>query len=198
MNKGIKIYKNKLRNNSELVQPYVPQYQILGIEPQEYRGGDVPVNTPIAIPSEAANRNRQPGIREIEIPKQIPLPNVGMGQTWASLDGNILDDVFNQDTEELIDNNEFYTENAVGISPRIDRNQVISDDLLNVVEDLEIDSYLLLVKGEPICSGPIDQIEDETRALIFGEHNLCDGVPVPEEDLIVIKRIKIKVGVFLG
>lgn len=198
-NPSIKIYKNKHRSEKEVYQKYVPQYKALEIEPTEYKSGLVPLNTPVVRPNEAANRNRQPAIRQepsIEEQQSILPSAVNMQQTWSSVD-NILDEEDVIDDTPMIDNNNFYTEESLGNKPQTNRDQSLDNDLTNIVNDLGVDSYLLLVKGEPICSGPIEEIEDQTKALIFGEHDLCGGEPIPEEDLIILKKLKIKVGVFL-
>lgn len=197
--KNIKVYKNQNRNIKETYEAPVPQYQSLGVEPIEYKSSIVPPNTPVIKPNEAANRNRQPAVRQ-EVVQAYPvvLPDIkNTAPTWSSLDGDIVDDVFeNQENNQIIDNNDFYTDKAFGYQS--DGDQLSSNDLLSVVNELDTDSYLLLVRGEPICSGPLQEIEEQTKTLIFGDHELSGGEPMPEEDLIVLKKVKIKVGVFLG
>lgn len=156
-----------------------------------------------------------------------PVPNVGnnMEHTWSSVNDEMIDDMDLDPNHPMIDNNEYVTASALGLPeelPQLDEvvrpqqkifnqksflsqeelNNVIKtqesqDDLLSVVQDLEEDSYLLIVNGTAVCSGPLDEIQEQARALIFGEHELCDGNAVPVEDLIVLKRASIKVGVFL-
>jgi hypothetical protein len=193
---NVKVYKNKLRNVKETYQPPVLQYQELGVVPLEYKSGIVPPNTPVIKPQEAANRNRIPSVRA-ESANQVVLPNIRPPQqTWAALDGDLFDETYNQ-PKEMVDNNNFYTEEAFGYSEEEDGNQDAAHNLLSVVNELEDDSYLLLVHGDTICSGPVEEIESEARALIFGEHALCNGEPISEESIVVLKKIKIKVGVFL-
>lgn len=72
-----------------------------------------------------------------------------------------------------------------------------SDDLLTILSDLTDDSFLLIVAGVPLCSGPKEEIEDQARALVFGEHEMCDGNPIPVDDIIILKRVKVRVGLFL-
>lgn len=72
------------------------------------------------------------------------------------------------------------------------------DQLSTIVSELEEDSYLLIVSGTPLCSGPLDEIQEQATLLVFGEHSLCEGQPVPLEDIIVIKRVKVKTGLFIG
>lgn len=71
------------------------------------------------------------------------------------------------------------------------------EDLFPVVRDLEEGSYLLIVNGVPVCSGPKEEIEDQAKALIFGEHEICDGNPIPDDDIVIIKRVPIRIGLFL-
>lgn len=73
-----------------------------------------------------------------------------------------------------------------------------SDDLFPIISDLNDEEYLLLVSGVAICSGPVEEIQEQVSALLFGEHELCDGQPIDLNDIIVIKRVQIKTGVFLG
>jgi len=187
---NIKIYKNKLRNIKDNYQPPVPQYQELNIEPMEYKSGIVPPNTPMIKSQDVANRNRQFSIREDNV-SQVVLPNINKvpQQTWSSLDGEIIDDVFDQ-SHKMIDNN-FYIEE---VDPTKEDND---QSFISIVNDLKNDHYLLFLYGEAICSGPVEEIETEARALIFGEHVLCNGEPISEENIVVLKKIQIKVGVFL-
>jgi hypothetical protein len=154
-----------------------------------------------------------------------PVPNVGnnMEHTWSSVDGEIVDDFSNEEidpNQQMIDNNDFVTESAFGFQngptaadiqphynvypPQYLEQEVQAthqpadpDDLLPVLTDLEAGSYLLIVAGVPVCSGPKEEIEDQARALVFGEHEMCDGNPVPIDDIIILKRVNVKVGLFL-
>lgn len=72
-----------------------------------------------------------------------------------------------------------------------------TQDLLSTVSSLEDDNYLLIVSGIAICSGPKEEIEEQTRSMVFGDHEICDGNPVEIDDIVIIKRIKVKVGLFL-
>jgi hypothetical protein len=154
-----------------------------------------------------------------------PVPNVGnnMEHTWSSVDGEIVDDLSGQEidpNQEMVDNNDFVSDSAFGyqsgptaadIQPNyqvfpaqafekeVQANHIPADpeDLLPVLTSLEEDDCLLIVSGVPVCSGPKDAIEDQARALVFGEHEMCDGNPVPVDDIIILKRVKVKVGLFL-
>jgi len=228
-NGKIKVYKNPARNSSEPRQQYVPEYQMRGIDPEQYKS-PVPPGSQIMVQStnKVDPRSVRPVMRQPyaeAVPSPIgrgrgPLPNVGnnLEQTWSSVDSEIIDDISNVDLDRpMIDNNEFVSEEALGfpedsvdedyMQPKTeaksfltenDLQDVLKDEYLTtVIKQLEEDEYLLLVEGATVCSGPLDYIQSETTKLVFGEHELYHKNPVSVDDILVIKRIKIKVGVFL-
>lgn len=236
-NSKIKTYRNSGRQAPEKYIPYVPQYQVLGVEPEEYKSAIVPENTLITTSQEPAQRNRKMGMRQPyaeSVPSPVgrgkgPIPNVGnnIEHTWSGVDGDIVDDLGNQtlDPDRLMtDNNDYVSDVALGLPhqeelPILDEvknpfrkrftqqeaqqavetksSQTFSEDLFPIIADLEDSAYLLLVEGIPVCSGPKEEIEEQARALVFGDHDICDGNPVAEENVIVIKRMTIKIGLFL-
>jgi hypothetical protein len=127
--------------------------------------------------------------------------------------------------QQMIDNNHFMTDQALGFRagqmaselqhvpqgrvtleemPPVEYQQMTSDnhssdadDVLPILADLADDAYLLIVTGVPVCSGPKEEIEEQSRLLVFGEHEMCDGQPIPIDDILIVKRVKIKVGLFL-
>src|ERR1700722_19370350 len=133
-------------------------------------------------------------------PNNSQMLNVGnnMEHSWSGVDGNIVDDISDQidQNQPMIDNNEIITDKALGYqngfdavnlnvnnmmkgkvsieSPINSLPQISSNDLLSIVNDLEDESFLLIVSGVPICSGPKEEIEDQAKALVFGEHQMCD------------------------
>lgn len=240
--KKVKVYKNPARNRPESHTPYVPQYQLMGVEPEEYKSPLAPgYKPPVATHPQKENpRSPRPMIRQPyaeAIPSPVGrgrglLPNVGnnMEQTWSSVDGEIVDDISQPvDSHQLIDNNEFVSAAALGLPeemveeelPQLDevahppRKQFTAeqpqsfltqdqlqealnqDELVGIIKQLEEDDYLLLVGGQAVCSGSQEQVEEEARSLIFGEHEAFGNNPVSIDDIIVIKRTKIKYGVFL-
>lgn len=79
----------------------------------------------------------------------------------------------------------------------LERNSEKTDELLFILNDLSDNVFLLIVAGVPVCSGPKEEIEDQARALVFGEHEMCEGNPISIDDIIILKRVKVKVGLFL-
>jgi hypothetical protein len=226
-NGKVKLYKNPKRNSPEDGVPYVPQYVVLGKEPAEYKSAVLPDTVKVVDkPQEDNPRGRRVAIRQPyaeSVPSPVgrgrgPIPNVGnnVEHTWSSVDGDIVDD-FTDDgsfdpNHPMIDNNDFVSPaerlpmlDEVKEPPHkrftsdqdFEKISASEDDLLSVVLDLEEGSYLLMISGVPICSGPKEEIEDQAKALIFGEHEMCAGNPIPDDDIVIIKRVPIKIGLFL-
>lgn len=154
-----------------------------------------------------------------------PIPNVGnnMEHTWSSVDGqDIVDDISGEvDPNHLmVDNNDYVTDQAFGfqagplaaeiakgpqgqvsfeeeVQAHPVHSQDTVQDLIPILSHLDDESFLLIVAGVPVCSGPKEEIQDQARALVFGEHEMCEGNPVPIDDIIILKRVKVKVGLFL-
>lgn len=189
--------------------------------------GTVPTVKPQPLPSDNPRARRpairQPYAAVIPSPVgrgRGPVPNVGnnMEHTWSSVDGEIVDDLEGaiDAGQAMIDNNDYMTDQALGLPAGTVRakvhvnpepapfqapgefEQVTSqDDLLSIVNDLEEGAYLLVVDNVPVCSGPLEEIQDQAKAMVYGEHEVCDGNPVPVDDIIILKRVKVKVGLFL-
>ena len=216
----IKLYKNSERAKTEVYKPYVPQYQQMGLEPEEFKSPTLTAPVMIAASNVDNPRVRKVGLRQpyAEASQSPigrgrgPIPNVGnnMEQTWSSIDGDIVDDLEqNVSSGQYIDNNDYVTEAALGQSTNTTkhRQQVAPvkpassnkslDDLDSIVQDLSEGAYLLIVNSVAICSGPLEEIQEQARAIVFGEHELCDGVPIPADQLLILKRISIKMGLFL-
>jgi len=206
-NGKIKVYKNKARAEEEKYTPYIPQWQKLGLEPEEVKHSQQNIVAPMAVPAPQDIRGARPAIRQpyaeaVDSPigrGRGLLPNVGnnIEQTWSSIDGE-LDDMSDVDLNHpLIDNNEFVTEEAMDFQQS---TQVLptASDAMSAINDLESDFYLLFLKNKPLCSGDLPYIEEQISNLIFGESEFDQGQSVSIDDLIVIKKIKLKVGVFLA
>jgi hypothetical protein len=219
----VKIYRNPDRNKPDSIKTHTPQYIAHDIEPVAIKAtrvsNAIAISRPQPLPLDNP-RAKRPLVRQpYATPMSSPvggggLPNVGnnVEQTWVAVDGDMIDD-FTGD-QPMIDNNDEVTDQALGfqngseavnLQPILPQGQVViqhapvssGDDLLPVISDLQENSFLLIVQGIPLCSGPQIEIEEQARDLVFGEHEMCEGVPIPVEDVIVLKRIKIKVGLYL-
>lgn len=199
----IKLYKNSERNVTVAHQPYVPQYQILGLDPEEYKISTIPSDTPISKGSEVNPRDKKPVMRTSiptnSVQKKNSIPNVGHNRdyTWSGVDNQIIDDLADVEImSPMIDNNDYISDDALGVvSQDVNNKEKIesASDLSSVKED----EYVLIVNETIICSGDLKVVESQVKDLVFGDHELCDGQPIPVQELIVMKRVAIKIGVFL-
>lgn len=244
-NGKVKVYKNPARSRPDAQKAYVPQYQLMGVEPEQYKSPLVPVTSgspKISVAQTPQNednpRTRRPQIRQPYAEAVVspigrgrgPLPNVGnnIEQTWSSVDGEIVDDVSHLSVEKdhpMVDNNDFVSDEALGMSgaefipevedegvneilaeppppPKIVTEEEFKEALKNeyfseILSQLAEGDYLLLVHGEALCSGPLDIIQEEARNLVFGEHKNYPDSPISVDDIVIIKKVTIKVGVFL-
>jgi hypothetical protein len=145
---------------------------------------------PLTNPRNTRAPVRQPYAHILPSPiKKDPVPNVGnnMEHSWSSVDGEIIDDLSIDANHPMIDNNDFVD----------DGSQLTSESLPDALPHVNENDYVLLIEDTVIASGSLEEIQECTKDLIFGDHPLCAGNPVPEEKLVVFKRVKIKIGVFL-
>lgn len=184
-------YKNNQRNLKENVQR-VPEHRRMGIEPIKngfVQNGPKPFVTPV-IP--ANKRKQEP--QDIS-QHHILSTNSSLPPNFPPLNHNIYTTMDNEVVEDEQLNMFAPLESHDHLNDDHAKNS--NNDLANVLEELVQDSYVLMVNGSAICSGPLLEIEDEVNALIFGTHELCQGVGINPNDLYVLKKVKIKVGVHL-
>lgn len=191
-NDKIKIYKNPFREIGEEQKSYVPQYQILGKIPGEIGAFPAAVAT-----NQLPTDNPRASKSVIRHSSSInSLPNIGNNMdTWASFEeeGSDLDP-----NHAMIDNNEFVSIPLIEDKViNYTSNKADNEDILSSLESLKENDYLLIVDGTVICSGELEKVQTEAGDLLFGDHILCDGKAVPIENIIVIKKAQIKVGLFL-
>ena len=215
-NGKIRTYKNPDRDKPLPYTPYVPQYTVLGIDPMPTHGSMGQIAKIVQTTQEPLPKDnprapraaiRQPYAEAVPSPLGTGkgfLPNVGnnVEQTWSSLDGAIIDDL---DFEEEINTGTFVPADplpqpaAKTFLTKDDLKEVIDteEDAYHYLQSLDEGDYILFINGDPICSGDLEAVQKETKSLVFGDHSLCGGNPIPIDDILVVKRVKLKVGLFL-
>lgn len=211
-----KVLRNPARSEPEKIVHYTPQYKSLGIAPKEHHSAPVPKNAPLFKGSLENPRLPRPispqpyAETDLVIPHK-GLPNVGnnMDISWASVDG-VIDDISSEELidpeQSMIDNNEYVSAAALGLP-----KEEISADAMNeyheppnfsvfveCMQSVEDNEYVLFVKGECLSCGSLESIEKDAQSLIFGEHELFKNKPILVEHILIIKKVPMKIGVFLG
>ena len=205
-----KIFKNPARETRETVKPYVPQYKLRGLEPEQIPSAFIAseaskkafLTKHAPVISYDNPRTRPPPTISVNVPyaetvdtflsKDQTLPNVGnnMETTWAGVDEMVVDDLgINQNIDPnapMIDNNENDPSNYSDIPNTIQKPRALQ------IEDGQVENhdYMLIVNKEIISTGSLEQIQDEVRSLVI-EHD------IPIEAIIVFKQMKIKMGIFI-
>lgn len=200
MSNKVKFFKNSNRSAQDKFEPYVPQYQILGVEPEEYKSPILPEGTLVAKSNVGNPRTKS---------SNNSIPTVGnMDRTWSSLDGDVSENLDNLTmSHEMVDNNDYVSDPSLEESDEVSEEssdtfvdsskEDASNIPLNVLKELEDSTYLLVVNGAFFSSGAMPEIEDQVKSLVFGEHPMCQGIPISLENIMVLKKVAIKVGIFL-
>jgi len=188
MTKPVKIFRNPERNKApEQFRPYVPNYQERGLEPGEHKKK--------YAPNQSSNNINQTG--DNPRLKRNPMINNGnnVDQVWSSgLDAEIFNDLEAIDPNHpMIDNNDF-----VDLDQPEQRDVSEKYSIFNFLkEELSENEYILMVEDTIICVGEIKEVEAQANALMFGEHKFCNNQPIPVDSLMILKKMKIKTGLFL-
>lgn len=60
-----------------------------------------------------------------------------------------------------------------------------------------VGDYILMVFGKLVASGTIDKIESKVKSIMYGDDPEFTGLEISMDDIIVLKRVAIKVGIFI-
>lgn len=208
-----KFIPNSNRNiKGPAYKPYVPQYKLRGLEPQDFVGtkGEkfLTPHKPIVVKGTPDMSLCKPTFRGMPSAQNVPfaeavstqqafdIPNIGNNNenVWSGIDQFVIDDMGLDQNHQMIDNNNFVDIDA-GTSKVV--SDAIPTDVISNQIEMNDDEYLLAIEDNIIATGSRETIEEQVRQLVFGEHELCDGKQIPANDIMVLKRLKIKVGVFL-
>lgn len=213
-----KFFRNPNRGKEKPFVPYTPQYKIKGIEPTRLgenafgiKGQALVVDRPETKSFSKMPKPTNIPYAEIAPPpsKTFRVPNVGnnIEASWSGFGEEVVDDLDIMEINEndqMIDNNEYYTDEALS-APQTELTSGIVEELKQGSDVLGADSidlsegeYLLAIEGTVISVGSLEFIQNEVRDLVFGDHKLCAGKAIPVEDIVVLKRMSIRMGVFVN
>jgi hypothetical protein len=179
-------FKNPKRKTTVEYTPYTPQYVNRGVEPEKISMGSGGV-----IPQDMSQgRNRQPNFSPSPPFVEAPMENRMYNPIPSSFTESI-DDSWES-------NNEVYDLDGDSFQDVPEPSQTEPDVHFNTEDDFEEPDgdYVVLLNDRLISKGTLEFIEQEVKDLVFGQHKLIPDA-VPAEDLTVLKKMKIKVGVFL-
>ena len=139
-------------------------------------------------------------------PFNSTLPNVGNNSevVWAGMDAMLMDEEGNVvdqddlDDQKVIDNN--WEQN---FRPPIQILEEVGDEMetMTVSDTSQLnvgyDEFVLVVYGEIITTGTLDEIQQEVRTLVLGGHSATAGEPIEVNEIVLLKRVSVKVGVFI-
>lgn len=185
------------RNKNRLIQkhhtPYEPEYvrhNIMPIKspPQRYNnrileskdpvGQQVNNSTSSVMPSSTATHSNQEPSMEV--------------------DDNIYDEELNKVPVEkgyIIDNNDYVDfgfNQAPPQATQANQNTTRKTETVPPVSATpRIGDYILMVFGKIILTGNLEVIQEKVKEIVYGDE-------VEIDDIVVLKRVEIKIGVFLG
>jgi hypothetical protein len=99
----------------------------------------------------------------------------------------------------IIDNNDYvnigYSSAPIKQSTAIPKPKKASPN--ENIASPDIGEYILMVFGKLILSGSIDKIESKVKNIIYGDDPAFSGIEISMDDIVVLKRVNIKVGIFI-
>lgn len=186
-NNRVKFYKNPARKEKEVFQPYIPQYQLRGVEPEDMVSSTI-VGTPVVIPKVEQDNVSFDSSHRRGFAANINDP---LAETWSGIDGDIIEDIdLNQ---QMIDNNDMVIYDVGHHPGDDDSDNEMTSFLAHVTQ-----GYLLFTDNTFVFSGTQEEVEHQVRQLIFGEHPNYTG-KIDKDHISVFKteKMNIKVGVFV-
>jgi hypothetical protein len=62
----------------------------------------------------------------------------------------------------------------------------------------DIGDYILMINGKMTLTGSVAEVEKKVQSIIYGEDKDFSGNQVSPEDIIVLKRVSLKIGIFVN
>lgn len=64
-------------------------------------------------------------------------------------------------------------------------------------DPLKIGECILMIDGKIILTGSMEEVLKEARSILYGENEQFESAVIAIDDIIILKRMNLKVGVFL-
>lgn len=186
------VVKNPNRNRPKPLEFRTPEYERLGITPTTVNPSHYA--RPETLLPHAAPPTRMPFLTE----------------TISEIDGASFDQegqrtkpLIRKDSH-IIDNNEFL---SFGFAAGKEMEEAIEDGSLIDLDGPTVDSenpqlpevgqYVLMIAGKVIMCDDLEVIEEKVKSILYGEDIDFELSEVPQEDIIILKRVDLQIGVFI-
>jgi hypothetical protein len=172
------VIRNPNRKNQREVISYEPEWMRLGVKPVKMDKKQVPV---------------------IKSSKKDEINN------FSAVDGKMYDEEGNEIKVEpghIIDNNDYVFPPNVKLNPPSTQRE--TEEIMfeennqpTILGQPRVGQYILLVNGKIVDTGSLEQIESVARAILYGENEGFSNQEVRVDDIVVLKRVGINVGIFI-
>lgn len=180
------VVKNPNRDRPRPVEVRKPEYERLGVNPTPFIPGSYggALNIPKARPA---------SIQESEV-------------SGASFDTVEEERVTTRRKDaHIIDNNEFLSfgfptdkmDSLVESGGEIDFDSESELEVENNPSIPAAGEYILMIDGDLVMSGSKEVIEEKVKGILYGEDIDFELSEVPQEDIVIFKRVELQVGVFI-
>lgn len=178
------VIKNPARNEPRFMGYYEPEYKRLNKEPI------------ITNPKKFDFMENKPKEKSVsDVPEQTHV-FVGRNQNWFETSKEVIEASIKNESLEILD--EPKEPEFKSVVDELEKNvdEVMEKPQLKI-DSLEIGNYCLFYKGEllTIDSYTNESITEFIESIIFGSDSKYEGLSV--NDLILVKRLPIKVGVLV-
>lgn len=177
------IIKNPLRDIPKTQVPYEPEHvrQGISVQPAPTVLGSRPVVKPVSVDTTVAD----------------PAALFGLDKDMLDDDGNVIP----FDNGHVIDNNDFVNL-GYDSTPRHERAEapppaVAANAPVENAAAPQIGEYILMVMGKLVTSGDIDWIQTKVKNIMYGDDPAFAALEISMDDIVVLKRVNIKVGIFI-
>lgn len=188
------VIKNPNRNRPRQVPNNQSEHERYGIIPKQYNSSMYAGNTTASLLGATTSPPKRGGNIMNETVAEVDGVGVGFGeQDIPTRQAN--------PKSHIIDNNEFMTYDYLAdreMEEAVENGGTIDLDKGKEKSSLpNVGEYILMVSNKIILSGPLKVIEEKIQGILYGEDIDFESDEISQEDIVVLKRVEIKAGVFI-
>jgi hypothetical protein len=179
------VIKNPARKIPKFQKPYEPEYQRLGKDPKSISGTGTRVNVIASKPEPIKDHPSQE--------EDVSVSSFG-DEHYDSLGRQI-----SIENGMMIDNNDFIELGPY--EPRLSAKKspvVDAGGEKNPATTPQEGNFILMVLNKTVIVGSKSEVEEKVKNILYGEDLEYKGVVVNLDDIVVLKRLSIKTGIFVS